>query len=186
MTKFRRLSFLALILAGVSLPYWHHGGQAYAGESISTLQQLIDIEEIKELRARYANAVDNRRWSELSDYILASDAMLDLPGTLATPQTAERFKVVGREAIINFTRHILGDEPGGSHAVTIPVIELTSKTTAKAIWRLGTASFYDTYESNRGHWQIKSIRFEPNEPGVAKPKPSSDSVPPNAPSDKPK
>jgi SnoaL-like domain len=163
-----------LFTAGVSL-----GEQAYCGESVSGLQRLIDIEDIEQLRAKYANAVDNRRWNDLRDEVLAVDAELDLPASLTDgPQATGRKKIVGRDAIISFIRATLGDEPGGSHAVTIPVIEITSRTTAKASWRLGTATFYDTYVEVDNHWRMKSIRFEPNEPGPGKPKsPASPATP---------
>ena len=180
MNRRQRSSFSVPLIAGVLLAATVSlGRQAYGGESVSGLQRLIDIEDIKQLRAKYANAVDNRRWNDLRDEVLATDAELDLPASLTDgPQATGRRKIAGRDAIINFIRASLGDEPGGSHAVTIPVIDITSKTTAKAIWRLGTASFYDTYLDVDHHWRIKSIRYEPSEPGPGKPKSPATSVAP--------
>jgi len=186
MNKTQRRSLPALLTGVLLTSVGSFGEQAYCSESVSSLQRLIDIEDIKQLRSRYANAVDNRRWNELRDDILAVDAVLDLPANLTDgPQATGRKKIVGREAIISFVRGALGDEPGGSHAVTIPVIDITSRNTAKAIWRLGTASFYDTYENIDNHWRMKSIRYEPNEPGPGKPNPPASPAPAPASPNKP-
>src|ERR1700693_163800 len=110
MNRPQRRHFPALLItcvlftAGVSL-----GEQAHGGESVSGLQRLIDIEDIKQLRAKYANAVDNRRWNDLRDEVLAVDAELDLPASLTDgPQATGRKKIVGRDAIISFVRATLG------------------------------------------------------------------------------
>ena len=132
------------------------------------LQRLIDIEEIKQLRARFANAVDNRRWGELRNGILAKNCVVDVPSGMVQQENrsaTERTKLVGDEAIVAFIRGALGDKPGGSHAVSIPIIETLSSTSAKGIWRLGTATYFDTYTKIDGRWRMQSIRFEPTEPG---------------------
>jgi hypothetical protein len=140
---------------------------ANAGNENPQLQRLIDIEEIKQLRARFANAVDNRRWEELRS-VLAKDCVVDVPGAMVQQENHpanERAKIAGDEAIIAFIRKALGEKPGGSHAVTIPIIETLSPTSAKGIWRLGTATYFDTYTKIDGRWRMQSIRFEPTEPG---------------------
>jgi hypothetical protein len=146
----------------------HVVGATAASEN-PQLQRLIDIEEIKQLRARFANAVDNRRWDALRAGILAKNCIVDVPSGMVPQEnrsTSERTRIVGDEAIIAFIRNALGDKPGGSHAVTIPIIETLSPTSAKGIWRLGTATYFDTYTKVDGHWLMQSIRFEPTEPGA--------------------
>lgn len=135
---------------------------AHASDDPGSVQQLKDIAEITQLRARSSNAIDNRRWDELRDSILTTDAVTDLPANIVRgPQAEGRARIEGSKATIEFMRGVLGDKPGGSHAVTTPMIEVTSATTAKATWRLGTASYFDTYEKVGGNWRVKSIRFEP-------------------------
>ena len=154
------------ILAVLVLPM--HVVPALAKGENPQLQRLIDIEEIKQLRARFANAVDNRRWDELRSGILAKDCVVDVPSGMVPQENrsaTERTKLVGDEVIISFVRNALGDKPGGSHAVSIPIIETLSPTSAKGTWRLGTATYYDTYVKIDGRWRMQSIRFEPTEPG---------------------
>jgi hypothetical protein len=141
---------------------------AIAASENPQLQRLIDIEEIKQLRARFANAVDNRRWEELRSDILAKDCVVDVPSGIVQQENqsaGERTKLVGHDAVITFIRNALGDKPGGSHAVTIPIVEILSPTSAKGVWRLGTATYFDTYTKINGRWRMQSIRFEPTEPG---------------------
>lgn len=152
----RSSCFLATLLALLTLT------AARASENLDSVQQLQAIAEITQLRARLSNAIDNRRWDELRDSILTTDTVTDIPASLTRgPQAEGRTRIEGAKATIEFMRGVLGDKPGGSHAVTTPMIEVTSATTAKATWRLGTASYFDTYEKVDGQWRVKSIRFEP-------------------------
>ena len=165
-----RASRLAVtaILAVIVLPM--QAVPALAKGENPQLQRLIDIEEIKQLRARFANAVDNRRWDELRSGILAKDCVVDVPSGMVPQENrsaTERTKLVGDEVIVSFIRNALGDKPGGSHAVSIPIIETLSPTSAKGTWRLGTATYFDTYVKIDGRWRMQSIRFEPTEPGPA-------------------
>jgi hypothetical protein len=156
------IAFLAIIIFDM------HAVTAIAKSENPQLQRLIDIEEIKQLRARFANAVDNRRWDELRSGILAKNCVVDVPSGMVQQENrsaTERTKLVGDEAIIAFIRNALGDKPGGSHAVSIPIIETLSSTSAKGTWRLGTATYFDTYVKIDGRWRMQSIRFEPTEPG---------------------
>jgi hypothetical protein len=164
---FRAYHLAAVAIVAVIVSHVH-AATAIAGSANPQLQRLIDIEEIKQLRARFANAVDNRRWDELRSDILAKNCVVDVPSGIVQQENRsaqERTKLAGDEAIIAFIRHALGDEPGGSHAVTIPIIETLSPTSAKGVWRLGTATYFDTYTKIDGRWRMQSIRFEPTEPG---------------------
>lgn len=168
--KLAAIAILAVIVSQM------HGVTAIAKSENPQLQRLIDIEEIKQLRARFANAVDNRRWDELRGHILAKNCVVDVPSAMVQPENrsvTERTKIIGDEAIITFIRNALGDNPGGSHAVSIPIIETLSPTTAKGVWRLGTATYFDTYVKIDGRWRMQSIRFEPTEPGPGQSQSSS-------------
>jgi hypothetical protein len=164
---FRAYHLVAMVILAVIVSHLHVVPATAKSEN-PQLQRLIDIEEIKQLRARFANAVDNRRWDELRSGILAKDCVVDVPSGMVQQEnrsSAERTKLVGDEAIIAFIRNALGDKPGGSHAVSIPIIETLSPTSAKGTWRLGTATYFDTYVKIDGRWRMQSIRFEPTEPG---------------------
>jgi hypothetical protein len=169
MMRIRGIRIYRLAATAVLAVIISHGyaTSATAGAENPQLQRLIDIEEIKQLRARFANAVDNRRWDDLRS-VLAKDCIVDVPAAMVQQENhaaGERAKISGDEAIITFIHNALGDKPGGSHAVTIPIIETLSPTTANGIWRLGTATYFDTYTKIGGRWRMQSIRFEPTEPG---------------------
>jgi hypothetical protein len=164
---FRAYHLVAMAILAVIVSHLH-AVTAIAKSENPQLQRLIDIEEIKQLRARFANAVDNRRWDELRSGILAKNCVVDVPSGMVQQENrsaTDRTKLVGDEAIIAFIRNALGDKPGGSHAVSIPIIETLSPTSAKGTWRLGTATYFDTYVKIDGRWLMQSIRFEPTEPG---------------------
>ena len=138
---------------------------------VSDLERLIAIEDIKHLMASYARFVDNHMYDEFRDTLAPDCVFEDLegPGSGATR---------GNQAIADKVRRIVGDRRG-NHSITMPEIDITSPTTAKAFWRLNLYSTYDlTYEKIPGlGWRIKTWRLlrqpgAPNAPGSS-PKPQA-------------
>jgi SnoaL-like domain len=140
----------ALVLAiGISTST---AGAQTAGR-VSDLERLIAIEDIKYLMARYARFIDNRLYDQFRE-TLAPDCVfedLDGPGTGMTR---------GNKAIVDKIRSIVG-ERRGNHSITMPEIDITSPTGAKAFWRLNLYSTYDlTYVKlpDLG-WRIKTWKL---------------------------
>ena len=136
---------------------------ATIAELEARMRVLEDIEAIKRLKAKYWRCVDRKLWSELED-VFAKDATADY---------GPSFQFEGRKAIIQFLKDSLGAEStitihGGHNAE----IEITGKTSARAIWglndvivmqpntkRTGWGYYEDEYVKVRGQWRKKSTKI---------------------------
>ncbi|MFI5047205.1 MAG: nuclear transport factor 2 family protein [Acidimicrobiia bacterium] len=129
------------------------------------MEWLVACEEIRRLKARYFRAVDTKSWDLLAE-VFAPDAV-------SGPN--ERGDVtVGIEAITERLRNALG-EVQTVHQGHSPEVELTSPTTADAVWAQedhlwgfpagstgrvhGYGHYYDTYVKLDGGWRIASTRL---------------------------
>lgn len=138
---------------------------AQEGGRVSDLERLVAIEDIKHLMASYARFVDNRLFDQWRD-TLAPDCVFDDLGGPGTGPTH------GSQAIVDKVRSIVG-ERRGNHSITMPEIEITSVTTARALWRLNLYSTYDiTYEKIPAlGWRIKTWKLlrQPGQPTTPAP-----------------
>ena len=91
-------------------------------------QELVEIEAIKQLKARYQRAVDTKDW-DLMRSVLAPDA--------TSVYSDGKYRFEGREAIVTFLADGLGTpEIQSMHHAHTPEIEITSESTAKGTWYL--------------------------------------------------
>ncbi|HYJ56669.1 MAG TPA: nuclear transport factor 2 family protein, partial [Mycobacterium sp.] len=124
---------------------------------------LLQIESIKQLKARYCRYLDTKDWASWRD-IFADDFRSD------TASAGGKI-IVGADPFVAFTRKSLGDR-ATVHQVHAPEIELTSATTARGVWALedvvrlapgvnlrGYGHYTETYEKVGGHWLITSSRL---------------------------
>jgi hypothetical protein len=134
-------------------------------------ESLIDIEDIKRLKARYFYCVDNKLWDTLSTQVLALDCEWFVPEVQAEP-------IRGVDNCLKLARNAT------EHAVTIhhghmPDIEMTSRTTAKGTWAMedviffpkehlfqgrykylhGFGHYHETYAKSSNGWRIKTLRL---------------------------
>jgi hypothetical protein len=160
-----------------------------------TTEHLAAIEEIKQLKAQYCYCVDHKDWERWAS-LFTPDARVDESAfSIARhPVTNERLPVagfsfefleamstcfewplVGREALKSFGETIAVDNLTVHH-IFVPEIELTSETTAKAVWPMedyawwpegspvryqhGLGYYRETYERLEDErWYIKTIDF---------------------------
>ncbi len=136
------------------------------------LQRLVDIEAIKQLKARYQRGVDTKDWALLTS-VFAPDAHSEYSGG--------KYAFEGREAIVGFLRTSMGDPAIQSmHHAHTPEIEITSESTARGTWYLedfvlsalpsdwapdgtvmhGTGIYHDEYVKQDGEWLIASTGYE--------------------------
>jgi hypothetical protein len=129
------------------------------------MSALLEIESIKQLKARYCRYLDSKNW-EAWRGIFADDFLSD---------TADAGgKVIhGADEFVAFTRNRLGKPSRATaHQVHAPEIELTSATTARGVWALedvvrlapginlrGYGHYHETYEKVDGQWRIKSSKL---------------------------
>ena len=138
------------------------------------LQRLVEIEAIKQLKARYQRAVDTKDW-ELMRSVLAPNAK--------SIYSDGKYAYEGRDAIVEFLANPRGlgsTEIASMHHAHTPEIEITSETTASGKWYLedfvvsalpsdgaphgtvlhGTGIYLDEYVKIDGEWLIQQTGYE--------------------------
>ena len=126
---------------------------------------LLEIESIKQLKARYCRLLDAKDWDAWRE-IFADDFHSD------TSEAGGKV-IDGADEFVAFTRKNL-QKPSQvtAHQVHAPEIELTSDTTARGVWALedvvrlapgvnlrGYGHYHETYEKIDGQWRIKSSKL---------------------------
>jgi len=124
---------------------------------------LLEIEAIKQLKARYCRYLDTKDW-EAWRGIFADDFHSD------TSQAGGKV-IDGADDFVAFTHKSVGNR-ATAHQVHAPEIELTSATTARGIWALedvvrlapgvnlrGYGHYHETYEKIDGQWRITSSKL---------------------------
>ena len=119
---------------------------------------LCEIEEIKQLKARYCRYLDTKRWDDWRQ-LFTDDFVSD-----TSPSGGKR--IAGADEFVAFVRNALGKQPT-VHQVHAPEIALISPTSATGIWALedvvrlapginlqGRGHYHETYAKVDGRWLI--------------------------------
>ncbi|KUH64211.1 DUF4440 domain-containing protein [Mycolicibacterium novocastrense] len=125
-----------------------------------TQADLVEIEEIKQLKARYCRLLDTKDWAAWRT-LFADDFLSD-----TSPAGGKVIR--GADEFVAFTRKSLRGQ-ATVHQVHAPEIELTSPTTARGVWALedvvrfgpgvnlrGYGHYHETYEKLDGRWRFTS------------------------------
>lgn len=137
------------------------------------IQKLVAADAIKQVKARYARAVDTKDW-DLLESVFTPDARSVYNDGI--------FGFEGREAILEFLKGALDRKDVVSmHQSHTPEIEVTSENTARGTWYLedivintgetteyntgstvmvGTGIYHDEYEKRDGEWLISMTGYE--------------------------
>ena len=121
---------------------------------------LLDIEAIKQLKARYCRYLDAKDWSAWRE--LFDDDFTSVIAGAGGRQT------VGADDFVVYVRQTLGKRSQPTvHQVYAPEITLTSATTATGVWAFddvvrlipavtlhGYGHYHEMYEKRDGHWRI--------------------------------
>ena len=134
---------------------------------MTTLQEMIDIEEIKILKSRYFRYMDTKNWRGWKD-IFTADA------TMETPEVTQQPVTKGVDKIIEFCSTIL-EGAATIHHGHMPEITIISSNNASGIWALhdvlfwktpnkhgwsslhGAGHYHETYERTALGWRIKTL-----------------------------
>ena len=121
---------------------------------------LLEIEAIKQLKARYCRHLDTKDWQAWRS-LFTDDFLSD-----TSPAGGK--VIQGADDFVTFTRKSLRSQ-ATVHQVHAPEIELTSATTARGVWALedvvrfgpgvnlrGYGHYTETYEKVDGQWFIAS------------------------------
>ena len=130
---------------------------------------LIDIEAIKQLKARYFRFLDLKRWEDFGQ-IFTEDA------TMATPADVPDAIAVGRAEIVAMVSRGVGAAVTVHHG-HMPEIEIVAPGRARGVWAMedtlefpgdppalvvhGRGHYHEEYEKGAdGAWRIKSLRLD--------------------------
>jgi len=121
---------------------------------------LLEIEAIKQLKARYCRLLDSKDWDAWRK-LFSNDFLSD------TSQAGGKI-IRGADEFVAFTRKGLRNQ-ATVHQVHAPEIQLTSATTARGVWALedvvrfgpgvnlrGYGHYAETYEKVDEQWLITS------------------------------
>ncbi|UZW57239.1 nuclear transport factor 2 family protein [Sphingobium sp. JS3065] len=136
-----------------------------------TLEDLINVREIEQLKYRYMRAVDTQDWALMAE-CFTTDADVWYGSGLYTFE--------GKEAILEFFRSTLTPSFVSSHVALHPEITLGAAGTAKGVWRMqdivhfaaanphakesdfqggerleGAGYYYDDYRKDAGEWRVR-------------------------------
>jgi hypothetical protein len=135
------------------------------------MEDLIAIEAIRNLKARYFRTLDTKQWEEWA-MTFAEDAVLTVDSAVATwggdPNT--NIGAAGRQNIMTMVRETRHETVTVHHGHTAE-IEITSPTTARGVWamediidspavfRRSQGHYHETYEKLDGRWYIKTLHL---------------------------
>ncbi len=140
-------------------------------ETISAIDRLLAIEEIKRVKAKYFYYLDHKDWNGWKRDVFAPNMVFHVPEFRSEPWTDV-------DAFIAWTAQQAGQQVSVHHG-HMPDIEILSATTAKGIWAMedilrhpeGTKSpggfnflhgyghYHETYVRTEAGWRIKSVRL---------------------------
>lgn len=132
------------------------------------VQQLLDIEEIKRLKARYFRMMDTKDWDGFAD-VFTEDAVMDVPEADMVEH--------GRDAIVAMVSGALKGTTTSHHG-HMPEITITGADTATGIWAMfdyvewpapdggaraglqGYGHYIEEYVRDGSDWRIARLRLE--------------------------
>jgi hypothetical protein len=131
------------------------------------VQRLLDIEAIKQLKARYFRCMDQKRWDEWGE-VFARDAVLEVPEA--------NMVTTGRDAIVAGVSSLLEGARTVHHG-HMPEIEVTGSDRARGTWAMfdyvewpnaddgarvglqGFGHYVEEYAREDGEWRISRSRL---------------------------
>jgi uncharacterized protein (TIGR02246 family) len=136
------------------------------GSTVDDSERLADVEEIKQLKARYFRCMDTKDWEGFRA-VFAPDVTVDI--------SADGMGVIaGVDNFLEFLEPILREVVTVHHG-HMPEIEITSPTTATGIWAMedhlqfgpeetlqelhGYGHYHETYVKLDGRWHIQSTKL---------------------------
>ena len=129
---------------------------------------LDDIEQIRQLKARYFRSMDQKDWTVYRG-VFAEEAVID-----TTDDTGPGTEIMGREAFIDMLTPILEGAITVHHG-HMSEVEITSDDTARGIWAMedqiwfseasgmgklwGAGWYEELYRRVDGEWKIQRMRL---------------------------
>lgn len=150
----------------------------YEGSGLDPVEALLAIEDIRQLKSRYFQAVDGKDWDAIVE-IFTEDALIDFTGEArhhighhgvveAEASASESSPVTGGREAARGIRSAVRDLVTVHHGHD-PQIELTGRDTARGRWSMydrldygfevmhGYGHYDEAYRREAGRWRISSL-----------------------------
>jgi len=137
-----------------------------ADYGLSAAEQWLEVEAIKQLKARYFRLMDTKQWLPFSQ-VFSDDVIVDVSHDKHAPGD----KIVGRANVVDFIRKAVGKAATVHHG-HMPEIELLSPTEARGIWAMfdyvefkpsrgirGYGHYHEEYRKESGSWHISKLKL---------------------------
>jgi hypothetical protein len=133
----------------------------------ANLQELLDVEAIKQLKARYFRLMDQKQWDDWG-MVFATDCVMEVP-------EAELVNNGRDEIVTSVSGALVGART--CHHGHMPEIEITGDGTARGVWAMfdyvewdeqdgarvglqGYGHYREEYKREAGEWRIARTRLE--------------------------
>jgi uncharacterized protein (TIGR02246 family) len=136
-----------------------------------SLDDLIAIEEIKQLKGRYFRAADTKDVDGFAD-VFTEDADLKYDLDVSESGEPQRLTMQGREGMRQYCiQGWSGDLIWTAHFGTTPEITILSRTEARGVWAMqdivemrdchfhGFGHYRETYRKSDGKWRIATLHL---------------------------
>ncbi|QYC09285.1 nuclear transport factor 2 family protein [Brevundimonas nasdae] len=133
---------------------------------MTPLEALVEIEAIKQLKARYIRFGDARQWGEFAATLTEDVTFLIDAAPRASPDHNAVIEMQGRDDFIA-AMEVLLQGVKAVHQASLPEITITSLTTAKGVWWMhdwvqlpscnfkGWGHYHQEYVKVDGAWKIQ-------------------------------
>ena len=134
--------------------------------ALSPAEQLLELEAIKQLKARYFRLMDTKQWLPFSQ-VFTDDVVVDVSHDKHAPGGT----IVGRAEVVDFIRKAVGKATTVHHG-HMPEIELLSPSDAQGVWAMedyvefkpsrgirGYGHYHEEYRKEKGGWRISKLNL---------------------------
>ena len=135
-----------------------------------TLEQMNDLEAIRQLKARYFRLMDTQQWDPWTNCFTANVWASYEGAPRANPQLPTTVTLEGRAQLVKGVSSLLTGAKS-VHQGFMPELELTSATTARGIWAMfdyvmlptcefkGWGHYHEDYVKEGTAWKITRIHL---------------------------